>query len=398
MATVQMVRRVTTKNVPASARNTPSLPRKPWALIAYIAGDNDLSDAGIQDLEEMSQEGTDKTAYAGVELDTIGEHDGSIRYEICEPDATGVPHRMVIQRLGERNTGDPRTLTAFLDWGLRRFAATNRVVVVWGHGTGFRTPRRDVASDESAGSVRSSLSIPDLERALHRAGIGTGRQFGKIRLLGFDACLMAMLEIAHHLRDQVEYIVGSEELEPGDGWPYNRVLAHLKGKPAPRALAQAIIKEYVKSYKRSGETGITQSAIETAKTPVVVRALHDLGVALSESLAKHPQPIIHARVTMLTFGHGNYVDIVDMTDQLTKFVKDQKVKACAARLKAAARAAIVHSDRGGKDMARAHGMSVWYPSAHQDFMENRTKYLALHMNDERRDWVEFLDARFARLT
>jgi hypothetical protein len=41
---------------------------------------------------------------------------------------------------------------------------------------------------------------------------------------------------------------------------------------------------------------------------------------------------------------------------------------------------------------------VWYPSAHQDFMENRTKYLALHMNDERRDWVEFLDARFARLT
>jgi hypothetical protein len=101
---------------------------------------------------------------------------------------------------------------------------------------------------------------------------------------------------------------------------------------------------------------------------------------------------------MLTFGHGNYVDIVDMTDQLTKFVKDQKVKACAARLKAAARAAIVHSDRGGKDMARAHGMSVWYPSAHQDFMENRTKYLALHMNDERRDWVEFLDARFARLT
>jgi hypothetical protein len=51
MATVQMVRRVTTKNVPASARNTPSLPRKPWALIAYIAGDNDLSDAGIQDLE-----------------------------------------------------------------------------------------------------------------------------------------------------------------------------------------------------------------------------------------------------------------------------------------------------------------------------------------------------------
>ena len=295
MATVQMVRRVTTKNVPASARNTPSLPRKPWALIAYIAGDNDLSDAGIQDLEEMSQEGTDKTAYAGVELDTIGEHDGSIRYEICEPDATGVPHRMVIQRLEERNTGDPRTLTAFLDWGLRRFAATNRVVVVWGHGTGFRTPRRDVASDESAGSVRSSLSIPDLERALHRAGVGTGRQFGKIRLLGFDACLMAMLEIAHHLRDQVEYIVGSEELEPGDGWPYNRVLAHLKGKPAPRALAQAIIKEYVKKLRkkrrdrhysighRDGENASSRSGVARSRRRAV-------RIAGQTSAADHSRP------------------------------------------------------------------------------------------------------------
>ena len=45
MATVEIVPRVTTKKVPASARHTPSLPKKPWALIAYIAGDNDLSDA-----------------------------------------------------------------------------------------------------------------------------------------------------------------------------------------------------------------------------------------------------------------------------------------------------------------------------------------------------------------
>lgn len=258
--------------------------------------------------------------------------------------------------------------------------------------------RRGATSHESAGrSLKSSLSIPDLERAFDRAGIGAQSPFGKVRLLGFDACLMAMLEIAHHLRDQVEYLVGSQELEPGQGWPYDRVLAHLKGKPTPRSLAQAIVEEYVKSYKRSGESGITQSAIETAKTPPVVRALHDLGAALSKSLAEHPQAIIHARVKMLAFVHGNYVDLIDMTDQLTKFVKDQKVKACAARLKAVTGAAIVHSKTGGKDMAKAHGMSVWYPSVYQDFAENRAKYLALHMNDERRDWVEFLDARFARL-
>jgi len=388
-----------TKKVPPSARNTRSLPRKPWAFIAYIAGDNNLSDDGIEDIEEMTREGTDRTAYTGVEIDTIGEHDGSVRYEICGPDATGVPHRMVIERLNERNTGDPRTLIAFLEWGLRRFSASNRIVVVWGHGTGFRTPRRrDIAGDDSAGSLaRSSLSIPDLERAFYRAGIGSRHSFGKLRILGFDACLMAMLEIAHHLRDQAEYIVGSQELEPGFGWPYNRVVARLKGRPTPRKLARAIVDEYVKSYRRSGETGITQSAIETAKTPAVVRALHELGAALTKSIAERPHPIVHARVKTLSFAQGNYVDIIDMTNQLSKFIKDPNVKECAIKLKAAANAAIVVSGTGGRDMARAHGMTVWYPSAEIDFTENRSKYLALHLNDDRHDWVDFLDARFARI-
>ena len=398
MTILQTVPRITTTKVSPSAKKTRSLPKKPWALIAYIAGDNDLSDDGLEDVEEMTREGTDKTAYAGVEIDTIGEHEGSIRYEICEPDATGAKHRKVIQRLDERNTGDPRTLVNFLDWGLRRFVATNRVVVVWGHGTGFRTPRRDIAEDDSApNGSKASLSIPDLARALRNSGIGPDGQFGKIRVLGFDACLMAMLEIAHHLRDQVEFLVGSQELEPGQGWPYERVLAHLKGKPKARALAEAIVIEYKKSYDTSGETGITQSAIETAKTPAVVRALHDLGAVLVKSIAQNPQPIVHARVKTLSFAHGNYVDVIDLADNLTKYVKDPKVKTCAARLKDAAEKAIVLSKVGGKDMAKASGMSVWYPSAYRDFTENRAKYLALHLNDERRDWVDFLDARFARL-
>jgi hypothetical protein len=347
----------------------------------------------------MSREGTDKTAYAGVEMDTVGEHEGSIRYDICEPDPTGTPHRMVIERLKERNTGDPRTLVAFLEWGLRRFSANNRLAVVWGHGCGFRKPRRDVGFDDTSGSSsRASLSIPELERALEHAGVGAGRPFGKLRLLGFDACLMAMLEVAHHLRDKVEIVVGSEQEEPGNGWPYDRVLAHLKGKPTPRDLATAIVNEYVRSYLRSGESGITQSAIETSKTPAVVRALHDLGVALAISLEEKQRPIIHARVNMLSFDDGNYVDLIDMTNQLTRFVKDRTVKDRAARLKAAANAAIIHSQSHGKDVARAHGMTVWYPSATQDYIENRAKYLALRVNEERRDWVKFLDARFARLT
>ena len=54
---------------------------------------------------------------------------------------------------------------------------------------------------------------------LERVKRETGRE---IDLLGFDACLMNMLEVALSTPGTARFIVGSEELEPGDGWPYDR--------------------------------------------------------------------------------------------------------------------------------------------------------------------------------
>ena len=42
----------------------------------------------------------------------------------------------------------------------------------------------------------------------------------KLDIIGFDACLMNMLEVAYQLRDHTEVVVGSEELEPGKGWDW----------------------------------------------------------------------------------------------------------------------------------------------------------------------------------
>src|SRR5262249_3989400 len=157
-------------------------------------------------------------------------------------------------------TGDPRTLVAFLTWGLHRYRAADRMLVVWGHGSGFRGRTRDVALDDFG----SALDMPAVELALSRAGIGKGLTFGKLKVMGFDACLMAMVEIAHHFRDQTEFLVGSQQVEPGDGWPYNRVLAHAKRRPTAARLAKSIVDEYVRSYRASGEPNVTQSAIDTS--------------------------------------------------------------------------------------------------------------------------------------
>jgi len=168
-------------------------PKKPWSLMVYIAGDNDLSDFGLEDIREMCEVGASSSTHVAVEIDTEGDYTGSIRYEIEAPDWTGHAYRKVIERLPEQDSGDPETLRNFLRWGIRRCDADKRLVVVWNHGAGFRSPSRDIGYDDFG----TSLDMVDIESAFRQAGINKNN---KIAVVGFDACLMNMLEIAHHLR------------------------------------------------------------------------------------------------------------------------------------------------------------------------------------------------------
>ncbi|HWR57786.1 MAG TPA: clostripain-related cysteine peptidase [Thermodesulfovibrionales bacterium] len=82
----------------------------------------------------MEKAGASKDVHVAIQIDTKGEHTGSIRYEIAEPDFEGKPHRTVIERLSEENTGDPRHLADFAAWAAKRYPARKRLLVVWNHG------------------------------------------------------------------------------------------------------------------------------------------------------------------------------------------------------------------------------------------------------------------------
>ena len=251
-----------------------SLPPKKWAMLAYIAGDNDLSDNGLEDIQEMCVEGASRVAHVGVQIDTRGEHEGAIRYEISEPDPTGSAHRVVIQRLGEPDSGNPGVLFAFLKWGFTRYPARNRLAVVWNHGAGFRTARRDIAYDDYG----SSLDMVELQRALRRAGLG-GRN--KLSLLGFDACLMNMLEIAYQLRNETELIVGSQQTEPGDGWPYDKVLHAMNRGPTPELdFAYPLIERMSRPAAAPAAISSGSGTFNRHTTPRVTRAMSSVGMSV----------------------------------------------------------------------------------------------------------------------
>jgi len=364
---------------------------KDWAFLAYIAGDNDLSAAGLEDISELCEVGSSPQVHAAVEIDTYGEHTGSVRYEITEPDHTGVAHRTVIERLPEKDSGDPETLTGFARWGLERYPAGKRVLVVWNHGSGFRSPRRDIAFDDFG----SSLDMPEVEGALRRAGIGTAEPFGRLAILGFDACLMNMAEIAHHFHGVTDYLVGSEQTEPGDGWPYERVLRRLHANPNPEQMAKQIVSDYVADYRARGVEDVTQSAIDTAKMPGVMTALGDLGVELTRALPTRRSVMRAARARSQAFEYADYVDMLHLAGELAAACGSAAISAAGMRLRNAARKAIVASKVYGASVRAATGLSIWFPPEEGLYYAHRAKYLRLKCNLGGSGWSSFLDSYFA---
>lgn len=363
-------------------------PKKDWAVLAYIAGDNNLSDAGLEDIEEMCLEGSSERVHVGVEIDTYGEHTGSIRYEISEPDWTGNAHRTVIERLPEKNTGDPETLLEFLKWGFNRYLAGDYLLVVWNHGAGFRSIRRDIGYDDFG----SSLDMPEIENVFRRAGINPGK---KISILGFDACLMNMLEIAHHFRDQVKYLVGSQQTEPGDGWPYEEVLGAAKASSSAEALAKRIVEVYIKDYKDRGVWNVTQSAIDVAKTEPAAKALGDLGNELAARLPSLRAKLQDIRMNIQMFQMADYVDLIHLAESIASGIPDATVVAAANAAINATRQCVLVSDALGGSVARANGLSVWFPSTQTLHFNYRAKYLELKCSSQYPGWVRFLDSYHA---
>lgn len=369
--------------------NKSGAPVKDWAFLAYIAGDNDLSDAGLKDIREMCKEGSAQNTHVGVQIDTRGEHTGAVRYEISPPDWSGRAHRIVIERIPEPDTGDPEVLKGFLQWGYGRYPARNSIIVVWNHGAGFKARRRDIAYDDNG----TSLDMNEISGVFERMGFGKKRP--KISILGFDACLMNMLEIVHHLRNHVSIVVGSQQTEPNDGWPYDQALAELKAGSSPKALAAAIVDAYIASYRKKGMDDVTQSAIDAGKTEKPMKALSDLGERLAEEGAAVMAKAKALRPKLQSFEYADYVDARHLGRVFADNLPEQKAKKLAAAFADAVGACVIKSSSYGEAVKHAAGLSVWFPYDSQTYLKYRSKYLAMEFGKKYRGWVTFLDAYFS---
>jgi hypothetical protein len=392
---------------PAARSGPRKVERKPWTVMVWMAGDNDLEDFGEADLGELKRVGSNEHVHVVAQLDSMRD-DRTRRYVLTK--GAGSPERDVVQELAETNTGDPAVAIDFFRWAIERYPAERLLAVIWNHGSGIdeediyaRASRAGLSVARGAGAHTDTLDRRLVRTALagrHRRALfsttlveaireraiaydDTNRDFldnlelkrvltavtretGRtIDVLGFDACLMNMIEVAYQVRGTASVVVGSEELEPGEGWPYHRVLDAITDNPSvtPAALGAAIVDAYLKSY-RTGS--ITQSALALDRVATVKTTVDALAAALRTAIAR---PAEYAAVTRALhaaqrFDTPDYVDLGSLCQQLATRTTAAAVKKAATAVVAAlsgSHAFVVAEGHKGSGVAGATGVAIYFP-------------------------------------
>jgi hypothetical protein len=341
-----------------------------WTVMIYMAGDNDLDPAALDDIGELARVGSSDDVNVLVQLD----RDKDLMTRRFRITKGGGYKKDCIETFGETNSGDPKVLLDFINWSIGKYPADRYFLVLWNHGSGwwdepdraFKLIKRNIAYDDSSGG--DSLDNQELKNVLTRVTQGIGK---RVDMIGMDACLMTMVEVAYQLRESAIVMVGSEIEEPGDGWPYEEVIGIVRNKPrsAAATMARKIVSAYISSYQGSGQS-VTQSALNLEKIEEVVKALDafskelitgldgaekdDLLKAIGSSWEQSPR-----------FFWDSYVDLYRFAKLLRDRFSGERIRKAADdllfTLKPGSKKAVVYQRHLGSDVRNTYGMSIYFP-------------------------------------
>ena len=251
--------------------------------------------------------------------------------------------------MGNKVMTDPDTLTTFIKYCVKNYPANRQELILWDHGGGSV---QGYGYDEK--NVRAgSMSLAGINTALKNAGT-------KFDFIGFDACLMATVETALMLDDYADYMVASEETEPGIGWYYTNWLTALCNDPSRATIdiGKDIVDTFVDTCGKScrGQSA-TLSVVDLAELSSTAPAtLKNFSKSLTKMIKNNDYTqISDARNGTREFARSTGIDQVDLV-HFAKNVGNNEGKKLAEALQGA-----VKYNRTSSDMSNSYGISIYFP-------------------------------------
>jgi hypothetical protein len=327
----------------------------------------------------------------------------------------------------EENMGSGATLTAFLDWCYLNFDSDYYALILWNHGAGWEPmspapglpqspppllmPMREgttepllmptvekrvgVQSEPAAERSRPARTqsaplaeatikeIDEKESPILRGvcwddtngsdylttkELATAIDVSTIEYvenLGFDACLMQMLEVAYEVQTVAWYMTGSQESEPACGWSYDEMLGGITATISPLGMAQKwgwILWTVAEIY--------TISSLDLSQVGTLASDVSALADRLSTLLSDAGEywSMMAAKTYCFAFAAPEYLDLDRFCRWIDMFVSD----ATAGTLAQAVRTQIsntVIADSWTTDYSSAWGISIYLPHYHNIMYE-----------------------------
>ncbi len=271
---------------------------------------------------------------------------------------------------GNNSMTNSDTLTKFIKYCKNNYPANRNELIFWDHGGGSISGYGYDQRFPSSGG----MTLAKINTALKNAGM-------YFDFVGFDTCLMATTENALMLSSYADYMIASEETEPGAGWYYTNWLTRFASNTSISTvdLGKIIIDDF---------TDFCASKYQSAKTTLSIVDLAELQNTVPSVLtdfAKNTTTLIKSDdYSKVSTARGNtreyssnkidQVDLVNLADN----IGSNEGKALASAILSA-----IKYNRTSPAMTNSYGLSIYFPYSKLGNVDNAVAtYSQIGMNSE----------------
>ncbi|HLL84873.1 MAG TPA: clostripain-related cysteine peptidase [Longimicrobium sp.] len=364
-----------------------------WTMFVHLNADNNLESFGKADMNEMETVGSLEGKVnvialvdGGTGQDNNGWTNGTrLMYVTKDPnnsnkivsreiavDPKSDLGKLLAAGKGELDTGSPEVLRAAVDYVQKNIPSEHFMLDLWDHGNSWK----GISYDDRGGD----LNMPELQQAL--SGLSK-----KVDIVSADACLMASVEVADTAKAVgADWLVGSEELEPGAGWNYNDLLKRMDklfegGKKD--VTAEQMSKVIVESYSTGPKDNVTLSATNLTKLDGLNAKLDSFSDAVLKAGGLQNKTVRDAYTKALRMDDADQMDLGDFAKRLAASTTDVKLKGAANELlKSLADTTFEKGTKSGKFSA-ATGLTIYAPrgAVSPDYKQAGSAWLNSRWND-----------------
>ncbi len=322
-----------------------------FTIMIYMCGTDLESQYGMgtADLNEMLHASISNQVNVIVETGGTARWQNSVvknntnqRYQV-----TSAGLRLLQDNLGRRPMTDPNTLEDFISYAAANFPANRYALIFWDHGGGSLSGFGYDQLFPNSGS----MTISQIHSALEGAGV-------KFDFIGFDACLMATLETAYMLNYHADYMIASEETEPGIGWYYTNWISKLSANTSMDTvdIGKLIIDDFISTCRKIVPREITTLSIIdlVALNNIVDDPFKQFATSIDEQLNSDYMIVSNARGDSREFNRSR-LDQVDLID-LAQNIGSPEALALVGALQQA-----IKYNRTSENISKAHGVSIYFP-------------------------------------